>query len=62
MPMLNALRAGLLLAALTAISMAVGYVIGGTTGMILALGMATLTNFFGYWSAHKLDSPRGLWG
>lgn len=52
--MLNTLRTGLLLAALTAIFMAVGYLIGGTGGMIIALAVAVVTNFVGYWNSDKL--------
>ena len=52
--MLNTLRTGLLLAALTAIFMAVGYLVGGTGGMVIAFGIAVVTNFIGYWNADKL--------
>src|SRR5439155_8298834 len=52
--MLNTLRTGLLIAALTAIFMTVGYVVGGTGGMTIALGIAVVTNFIGYWNADKL--------
>ncbi len=52
--MLNTLRTGLLLAALTAIFMAVGFAIGGTGGMLTALAVAVVTNFVGYWNSDKL--------
>ena len=52
--MLNTLRTGLLITALTAIFMAVGYLVGGTAGMTIALGVAVVTNFIGYWNADKL--------
>jgi heat shock protein HtpX len=52
--MFNTLRTGVLLAALTGIFMAVGYLIGGTGGMVVALGIAVVTNFIGYWNADKL--------
>jgi len=52
--MFNTLRTGLLLAALTAIFMAVGYLVGGTGGMVIAFGIAVVTNFIGYWNADKL--------
>ena len=52
--MLNFFRTGLLLAALTALFMAVGYFIGGTNGMLIAFGIAVVTNIFGYWNADKL--------
>ncbi|MDB5541996.1 MAG: Zn-dependent protease [Devosia sp.] len=52
--MLNFLRTTVLLAALTAIFMAVGYFIGGQGGMLIALGVAVVTNLFGYWNSDKL--------
>jgi heat shock protein HtpX len=52
--MLNFFRTGLLLAALTALFMAVGYLIGGTNGMMIAFGVAVVTNAIGYWNADKL--------
>ena len=52
--MFNTLRTGVLLAALTGIFMVVGYLIGGTTGMVLAFGFAVVTNLFSYWNADKL--------
>ncbi|HEY4199685.1 MAG TPA: zinc metalloprotease HtpX [Devosiaceae bacterium] len=52
--MFNAVRTTVLLAALTAIFMAVGYLIGGTSGMTIAFGVAVVTNLFSYWNADKL--------
>ena len=52
--MLNFFRTGLLLAALTALFMVVGYFIGGTNGMLIAFGIAVVTNIFGYWNSDKL--------
>lgn len=52
--MFNAFRTTLLLAALTALFMVVGYFIGGTSGMMLAFGFALITNFIGYWNSDKL--------
>ncbi|AKR57475.1 Zn-dependent protease [Devosia sp. H5989] len=52
--MLNAVRTGVLLAALTALFMGVGYLIGGSSGMMIALGVAVVTNLFGYWNADKM--------
>ena len=61
--MLNFFRTGLLLAALTALFMAVGYFIGGTNGMLIAFGIAVVTNILGYWNADKLvlsvNNPEG---
>lgn len=52
--MSNYFRTGLLLAAMTGLFLAVGYLIGGTSGMVIALGIAVATNFFAYWNADKL--------
>lgn len=52
--MYNTLRTGILLAGLTALFMAVGYLVGGTAGMTIAFGIALVTNFIGYWNADKL--------
>ncbi len=52
--MLNFLRTTILLAALTALFMGVGYMLGGTGGMWIAFIVAALTNIFGYWNSDKL--------
>lgn len=52
--MFNALRTTLLLAALTGLFMAIGLVVGGFYGMLIALAIATLTNAISYWNADKL--------
>ena len=52
--MFNTLRTGVLLAILTALFMAVGYLVGGTSGMTIAFGVALVTNLIGYWNADKL--------
>jgi len=52
--MFNLSRTGVLLAALTALFMVVGYFIGGQSGMFIALGVAALTNLFAYWNADKM--------
>lgn len=51
---MNTLRTAILLAALTAIFVAVGYLIGGTSGMLIAFLIAVGINFFSYWNADKL--------
>ncbi|MFN3960340.1 MAG: zinc metalloprotease HtpX [Parvularculaceae bacterium] len=48
------LRTYILLAALTAIFGVVGYAIGGSGGMLLALVFAAATNIFTYWNADKI--------
>ncbi|RUT29342.1 zinc metalloprotease HtpX [Arsenicitalea aurantiaca] len=50
----NLFRTGVLIAAMTALFMAVGYFIGGTGGMVMALGFALVTNFIGYWNSDKM--------
>ncbi len=52
--MTNLFRTGLLLAALTALFMAVGYLIGGTSGMLIALIVAAATNLFAYWTSDRM--------
>jgi len=52
--MTNQLRTGALLAALTALFMGVGYLIGGGAGMIVALVVAAGTNLFAYWQGDRL--------
>jgi len=52
--MANALRTGVLLAGMTALFMAVGYFIGGTSGMMLAFVFAAGTNLFAYWNSDKM--------
>lgn len=50
----NSLRTFMLLAALTAVFLVVGYFIGGTTGMLIALVLAGGVNLFSYWNADKI--------
>lgn len=50
----NLFRTGLLIAALTALFMAVGYWVAGTQGMIIALLVAAAMNLFTYWSADRI--------
>lgn len=52
--MFNLLKTALLMAAITALFMAVGQVMGGQTGMMLALLFALAMNFFSYWFSDKL--------
>lgn len=51
---MNYFKTGLLLAALTAIFMTVGFAIGGQTGMLVAFGVAVATNAFSYWNSDKM--------
>jgi len=50
----NGLRTFMLLAAMTALFMGVGYLIGGAVGAILALGVAGAMNLFAFWNADKI--------
>lgn len=51
--MMNGLRTIFLLAALAALFMLVGYVIGGTSGLVMALVFSLAINVFAYWNADK---------
>ncbi len=51
---MNTLRTAMLLAAMTALFMGVGYLIGGSGGMVIALVIAAGMNFFSYWNADKM--------
>jgi heat shock protein HtpX len=51
---MNAFRTMLLLAALTALFMALGYTIGGTGGALIAFLFAGGMNVFTYWNADKI--------
>ena len=52
--MFNAFRTFVLIAAMTALFMVVGYFIGGTGGMMIALLFAAGTNLFAYWNSDKV--------
>ncbi|MBA5778619.1 zinc metalloprotease HtpX [Stappia sp. F7233] len=51
---MNYFRTALLLAAMTALFMGVGYLIGGQSGMMIALLIAAAMNLFSYWNADKM--------
>jgi len=51
---MNHAKTFILLAAMTALFGAVGYMIGGATGMLIALVIAAALNLFSYWNADKL--------
>jgi heat shock protein HtpX len=52
--MLNLIKTGVLMAAITALFMAIGSVLGGQQGMVIALVVALGMNFFSYWFSDKL--------
>ncbi|MEM1046367.1 MAG: zinc metalloprotease HtpX [Pseudomonadota bacterium] len=51
---MNIFRTGLLLAAMTALFMGVGFMIGGEAGMLIALVIAAGMNLIGYWNSDKM--------
>ena len=51
---MNYFRTMLLLSALTALFMSVGWMIGGTGGMLIAFLFAVGTNAYAYWNSDKL--------
>ena len=48
------LRTAILLAALTALFMGIGFLIGGQSGMVVALLVAAAMNLFAYWNSDKM--------
>ena len=52
--MFNLMKTAILMAAITALFMAIGSLIGGQTGMMVALVVAVGMNFFSYWFSDKL--------
>ena len=51
---MNVMKTGMLLAALTALFMGVGYLVGGSGGAFIAFLVAAGMNLFSYWNADKL--------
>jgi heat shock protein HtpX len=52
--MFNLLKTAVLMAAITALFMAIGAMIGGRAGMMVALLVAVGMNFFSYWFSDKM--------
>ncbi|MBX3621514.1 MAG: zinc metalloprotease HtpX [Rhizobacter sp.] len=52
--MFNLLKTAILMAAITALFMAIGALVGGRAGMMMALALAVGMNFFSYWFSDKL--------
>lgn len=50
---MNIMKTAILLAAMTALFMGVGFLIGGRTGMVVALAVAAAMNFWSYWGSDK---------
>ena len=51
---MNYIRTGLLLAAMTGLFLAVGYLLGGIGGMAIAFVIALAMNAFSYWNSDKM--------
>jgi len=51
---MNIMRTALLIAALTALFMGIGYLIGGSSGMMIAFVIAAGMNVFSYWNSDKM--------
>jgi heat shock protein HtpX len=51
---MNYFKTGLLLAAMTALFGAVGFLIGGEAGMLIALALAAAMNLFAYWNSDRM--------
>jgi heat shock protein HtpX len=51
---MNAIRTGILMAFLTGLFLAAGYLIGGQSGMVFAFVLAAGMNFYAYWNSDKL--------
>ncbi len=52
--MFNWVKTAMLMAAITALFGVMGAAIGGSPGMLLALGFALVSNFFAYWFSDKM--------
>lgn len=51
---MNYLRTGMLLAAMTALFMGIGFLLGGQSGMLMALVFAAGMNLFSWWNSDKM--------
>jgi heat shock protein HtpX len=51
---MNLFRTGILMALMTGLFLAVGYLIGGGPGMVMAFIFAAGMNFFAYWNSDKM--------
>lgn len=50
---MNYMKTAVLLAGMTALFLAIGFMLGGQTGMVIALLVAAGTNVFAYWNSDK---------
>jgi heat shock protein HtpX len=51
---MNHFKTFMLMALLTGVAVGTGWLIGGFNGMYIALGIAAVMNFFGYWFSDKI--------
>ena len=51
---MNYMKTALLLAALTGFFLAVGYLLGGQAGLLIALAVALGMNLFAYWNSDSM--------
>ncbi len=51
---MNVMRTAMLLAAMTALFMALGYLVGGSQGLVIAFIAAAVMNAVGYWNSDKI--------
>ena len=51
---MNLVRTGILMAGLTGLFIAIGYLIGGQSGMVMAFLFAAGTNLFAYWNSDRM--------
>jgi heat shock protein HtpX len=52
--MINAFKTAALLAALSAILMIIGQMVGGQSGLVIAFGIAIAMNFGSYWFSDRI--------
>ena len=58
---MNFFRTAILLAAMTALLMGVGAMIGGQSGMVIAFLIALAMNVFSYWNSDKMVLRMHAW-
>ena len=51
---MNYTKTAMLLAAMTALFLGVGFMLGGEAGMVIAFGIAVAMNVFAYWNSDKM--------
>ena len=51
---MNTAKTALLLAAMTGLFLAIGYMLGGEAGMLIAFALAAAMNLFAYWNSDKM--------